>query len=126
VTQMIRGETLTVVVENVPAAEGKIMIEVLAGKTQFDGTTEADVSFRQRANAGSMTFSTSNLPAGEYAVRIMHDRNGNGELDSNFAGMPTETWAFSNNAAGNFGPPKWPDVKFDLHGSIVQSIKLSL
>ncbi|WP_434212664.1 DUF2141 domain-containing protein [[Pseudomonas] boreopolis] len=36
------------------------------------------------------------LPAGEYAVRVMHDENGNGKLDTNMLGMPLEGYGFSN------------------------------
>jgi uncharacterized protein (DUF2141 family) len=121
----VNAETLTVVIENVKASEGHIMLRVLSGEKEFKGDIEAITSIKQRAMSGKVSFTIGNLPAGEYAVQIMHDSNDNGELDSNLVGMPTEPWAFSNNAAGNFGPPKWNDVKFDLTGTIVQSIRLN-
>jgi uncharacterized protein (DUF2141 family) len=37
------------------------------------------------------------LPAGTYAVQVMHDENDNGKLDSKFMGIPTEGYGFSNN-----------------------------
>jgi uncharacterized protein (DUF2141 family) len=40
----------------------------------------------------------SRLPAGDYAFAVYHDANGNGKLDRNGVGMPTEDYAFSNNA----------------------------
>ena len=56
----------------------------------------------------------------------MQDLNGNDELDSNLVGMPREPWAFSNNAAGRFGPPKWKDVRFEMGDSdVTQSIRLN-
>jgi uncharacterized protein (DUF2141 family) len=121
----VNAETLTVVIENVKVSEGHIMLRVLSGEKEFKGDIEAITSIKQRAMSGAVSFTIGNLPAGEYAVQIMHDSNDNGELDSNLVGMPTEPWAFSNNAAGNFGPPKWNDVKFDLTGTIVQSIRLN-
>lgn len=36
-----------------------------------------------------------NLPAGNYAVMVFHDENGNGELDRNFLGIPREPLGFS-------------------------------
>jgi uncharacterized protein (DUF2141 family) len=121
----VNAETLTVVIENVKVSEGHIMLRVLSGEKEFKGDIEAITSIKQRAMSGAVSFTIGNLPAGEYAVQIMHDSNDNGELDSNLVGMPTEPWAFSNNAAGNFGPPKWNDVKFDLTGTIVQLIRLN-
>ena len=58
-------------------------------------------------------------------ITVMHDRNDNGELDANFVGMPTEPWAFSNNATGSFGPPGWEQVKFAHQGDTVQRIRLN-
>ena len=43
-------------------------------------------------------FSFSNLPPGAYAVAVYHDENGNGRLDTNLLGLPTERYGFSNNA----------------------------
>ncbi len=54
------------------------------------------------------------LPAGEYAISIIYDRNGNGELDTNFIGIPKEPVAVSNNARPGFGPPKYQDAAFQL------------
>ncbi len=54
------------------------------------------------------------LPAGEYAISIHHDENGNGKFDTNVAGMPIEPYGFSNDAMGNFGPPTFEQAKFKL------------
>ena len=124
ITQYIAAETLTIVVTDITASEGMIMVQVMSNEEEFKGTQSPIASIMQRARSGETTFSTSNLPAGDYAIRIMHDVNGNGELDSNFVGMPTEPWAMSNNAKGNFGPPKWSAVKFELKGPITQTINL--
>ena len=118
------AESLTIVIENIEVAEGKIMIQVMSGEEEFSGSNDPIASVLMRARTEEMRFSTSNLPAGEYAIRVMHDINDNNELDVNYVGMPKEPYAFSNNAYGNFGPPEWEDVKFALHGSITQKIQL--
>ena len=56
------------------------------------------------------------LPPGEYAFSIFYDENDNGDLDTNFIGIPKEPVALSNNARPRFGPPKYEDAKFD-HGA---------
>jgi len=83
------------------------------------------VSTVRRAQAGTMTFPVPELPGGEYAVRVAHDRNGNGKLDSNFVGVPTEPWAMSNNPSGGFGRPSWDQAKFHLDGAVTKSLTLS-
>lgn len=57
------------------------------------------------------------LKAGDYALSVMHDEDGDGELDKNFFGTPTEGWGTSNDApARTFGPPKWEDAKITFDG----------
>jgi len=52
------------------------------------------------------------LPAGTYALSVMHDENGNGELDKSGLGVPTEGAGFSQDAAGTFGAPSFEDASF--------------
>ena len=55
------------------------------------------------------------LQFGNYAIKVFHDENGNGELDSNFLGIPSEDYGFSNDASGWFGPPRWEKAMFLLN-----------
>jgi len=55
-----------------------------------------------------------NIPFGTYAISIYHDLNENGELDSNFIGIPKEPIGFSNNYFPKFGPPKFKHAAFEL------------
>jgi uncharacterized protein (DUF2141 family) len=59
----------------------------------------------------------SNLQPGRYALILFHDENGNGRLDKNFWGVPTEPYGFSNNAQGFLGPPSFDDAAMTLDGS---------
>jgi uncharacterized protein (DUF2141 family) len=59
----------------------------------------------------------SNLQPGRYALILFHDENGNGRLDKNFWGVPTEPYGFSNNAQGFLGPPRFDDAAMTLDGS---------
>ncbi|PIW69408.1 MAG: hypothetical protein COW08_07295 [Ignavibacteriales bacterium CG12_big_fil_rev_8_21_14_0_65_30_8] len=61
---------------------------------------------------GKLEFVFENIPFGEYAVKCYHDENSNGKMDSNFLGIPSEAYGFSNNARGSFGPPDYEDAKF--------------
>jgi len=47
-----------------------------------------------------------NLPAGDYAVAVIHDENRNAKLDRNFVGIPKEGFGFANNPhVGLSAPP---------------------
>ncbi|MEM9234859.1 MAG: DUF2141 domain-containing protein [Pseudomonadota bacterium] len=61
-----------------------------------------------------VTFTAEGLTPGRYAIRAYHDVNGNGQLDTNVLGIPSEPFAFSNNAAANFGPATFEDAAFEV------------
>jgi uncharacterized protein (DUF2141 family) len=65
-----------------------------------------------------------NIPFGEYAIKVFHDRDNDNKLNKNFLGAPTEDYGFSNNVRGTFGPPKWKDAKFFFNSatSIMQIV----
>jgi len=56
------------------------------------------------------------LQHGYYAVKVFHDENSNEKIDTNFLGIPTEDYGYSNNASAWFGPPSCENAKilFDL------------
>ncbi len=62
------------------------------------------------------------IPFGTYAIKIYHDENNSDELDTNFIGVPSEDYGFSNNAKGSFGPASWKDAqfKFDQDSMVVE------
>ena len=103
---------LTIHVDDVKAANGNIMVALYKS---------ADTFLKKPGNAtGAPALASGNmvvfkdLPEGEYAFAVYHDANSNGKMDSNLLGMPTEDYAFSNNAMGKMGPPKFDDAKFVL------------
>ena len=59
-----------------------------------------------------VTVIIDSLNYGEYAIKVFHDENRNGELDTDIFGIPDEDYGFSNDASGWFGPPSWENAKF--------------
>ena len=55
-------------------------------------------------------------------MKLFHDENENGELDTGFLGIPKEDYAFSNNASGVFGPPSYDKAKFELTADLTVEI----
>ena len=73
----------------------------------------------------STTVVFEGLPPGDYAISIIHDRNSNGELDTNAFGIPKEGFAFGNNAMGLFGPPSFDKARITLrNGTVIQVLNL--
>jgi uncharacterized protein (DUF2141 family) len=56
------------------------------------------------------------IPAGTYALAVVHDENMNGKLDTNLFGIPREGYGFSNDAKALLGPPSFPAASFVYDG----------
>ncbi|MBC29503.1 MAG: hypothetical protein CMH48_01530 [Muricauda sp.] len=105
---------LSVEVHGVPSSEGKINVAVYNsedGFLKFDKVFKCDSIAAQK---GVTHLSIKNLPAGEYALAIFYDENGNNKLDTNWLGIPKEKVAFSNAKMKTFGPPNFKECSFKV------------
>ncbi len=103
---------LTVRVENIRSQKGNVRIGLFNEESSFLNDALRGVDIKVKGNILAHTF--TELNTGFYAVSIYHDKNENGELDTNFIGIPDEPYGFSNNAKGMFGPPGFEDCKFKI------------
>ncbi|MDQ3160346.1 MAG: DUF2141 domain-containing protein [Pseudomonadota bacterium] len=97
-TQAATAADLRVKVDGITKPTGTLIAMLVNSTDAWDGTS-APVSGRQEviAATGSYELVFKDLAPGDYAIRVMHDDNGNGELDRSPVGMPTEGYGFSNN-----------------------------
>lgn len=65
--------------------------------------------------SGDSRFRFKAIPAGRYALSVVHDENGNGELDT-FLAIPREGFGFSRNPKIRIGPPSFEEVRFVIDG----------
>lgn len=56
------------------------------------------------------------IPPGTYAIAVIHDENMNGKLDTNWLGIPTEGYGFSNEEKGGAGVPSFSNASFPYDG----------
>lgn len=105
--------TMRIQFTNVNAARGSIYVAVYDQPNNF--LDEKEVRFQKIvpvSELGDLHITLSELPAGTYAISCFHDVNGNGKMDKNFLGIPTEPYGFSNNARPTFRAPSWEEAKF--------------
>jgi len=103
---------LTIDVEGVASADGQVRVAVFNSADTFPVKPVRAVG--TPAREGKVRLVVADLPAGDYAFAVYHDVNGNGKLDRNAVGMPTEDYAFSNNAMGKRGAPGFDDARVVL------------
>lgn len=69
-------------------------------------------------SSGVSSIRFTDLPAGRYAVNILHDENGNGEIDSGFI-LPKEGIGFSNYRSINLlNRPGFSKASFELKSNL--------
>jgi uncharacterized protein (DUF2141 family) len=105
------------------AAEGRIMVAVFDSAEAYQAGRPVKAA-QLDAAAGETRVTFDDLPDGDYAVRAFHDLNADGRMNTNPFDMPTEPFAFSNNAVGNMGPASWDRARFPAAGSVEQTITL--
>lgn len=116
------AQTLKVVVKNVKSAQGNVLIALYNAEDAF--MKKPFKTLAATASQGAMELIFPNLPAGKYAFSIIHDENGNNELDTKFMGIPKEGFGFSNNAMGMFGPPDFKKASFNFTAEATAAIEL--
>lgn len=115
---------ITVEIVGLRSTDGKIGIALHNGLSPFPGGEPAftrEVSIEDRA---SVIVIFEGVPADEYAVAVMHDENGNGEMDVNNYGMPTEGFGFSNEADATMGPPSFADASFLAEEDLEETVEV--
>jgi len=92
-----------------------LFVAVFTEASQWMAKPVVGRRFAIDAKAGARTTVTlADLPEGALAISAFHDTNGNGRLDRNAMGIPTEPYGFSNNATGQFGPPRFEQAQLTL------------
>jgi len=54
------------------------------------------------------------LPAGDYAVALFHDENGDNLCNMNFFGIPKEGYGFSRNYVPTVRAPRFEETQFSM------------
>ena len=103
---------LCVVITGLENDDGEVLIAVSNSREDYESDDSAFIGVNVKIENGKTEYTFEELPFGEYAIKLFHDENMDGELDSNFLGIPTEDYGFSNNATGTFGPADYDDAKF--------------
>ncbi len=72
------------------------------------------------------SFEFSNIRPGTYAIAVIHDEDYDGELDTNWLGIPKEGHGFSSSATVTLSAPSFSEAEFSYDGGFLQmSISLN-
>jgi uncharacterized protein (DUF2141 family) len=114
---------LTVSITNIRTDKGELLVSVVNSDAGWNNQAKP-VAATKVAATGKDSVLRFDLPAGSYAVQVMHDENGNGKLDTNFIGIPSEGYGFSNNPQV-MRKAYFSEAKFEI-GDAAASIVINL
>ncbi|MEM9387856.1 MAG: DUF2141 domain-containing protein [Pseudomonadota bacterium] len=125
VSASVHAASLDVQVTSIDEPKGYIMLAIFDSAEAFDNGGQPMRAVRVAVEGSELRTAFDDVPAGTYAVRLYHDANGNGELDTNMMGLPKEGYGFSNNG-GRFGPPAFNAAAFEVTEDGTNSITIKL
>ena len=103
---------LTVIISGATPAKGQFLVSVFNSQVNWMKNSHMqDVVAVTSDGSGRAAL---DVPPGSYGIAIIHDANGDGKINTNALGIPTEAFGFSNNAKAGFGPPGFRRAVFDV------------
>lgn len=126
--QAAEQATLKIHVEGLDNDKGVVRMALFNSEASYSkdkGGVEAFTKAKSAIQNGEAEHDFTELPYGDYAVKLFHDVDDSGKIKTNMLGMPKEQFGFSNNAKASFGPPDFQKVKFTLN-SAVQSMTIKM
>jgi uncharacterized protein (DUF2141 family) len=116
--------SLTVTFTGIKSPTGAVMVGLYDSQTAYEhGKAARQVRIVITGDSASQTI--EGLPPGTYAIKAFHDVDGDGKMGANPFGIPTEPYAFSNDARGSMGPAKWAASAFEVKaGDNAQTIQI--
>ena len=105
---------LKINISNVKNDKGTISAALWNTAKGFPDKGEPKLMRLDKVKPGQNLLVFKDVDPATYAISLFHDENGNAELDTNFLGIPSEGYAFSNNATGSFGPASFEDAAFQV------------
>ena len=115
--------TLTVTVTGIRNTNGNLIACVFRDVNGFPTCQKARTAIKQstRVTGSTMTIRFNNLAPGSYVASVQHDEDANGQLKTNFIGIPKEGIGLSNNSGGF---PRWARSVFQFNGNAAITITM--
>ena len=110
----VKSGVLMIIVDGFKNDKGFAKIALSNSSESYKNDAKAFMSKKVQIINSKAMVSLKDVPFGEYAIKVYHDENGNGQLDKSIFGKPIEAYGFSNNATAMFGRPDFKKAAFIL------------
>ena len=103
------GGPLSIQVTGLAVGKGYLNFEVVDSEQAWKASGNPVVAVRARVTAEKMRFDLHDVPPGKVAIRLFQDEDGDGKMNRNLVGVPTEGYGFSGKPS-MMGPPSFDDA----------------
>ena len=104
---------LEVRIDNIVSRQGTIWLGVYESEDDFLNRDRARLVHQSVHQTGSTFIRIDGLTVDKrYAIAVFHDINDNGELDTNWLGLPAEPYALSRPLRSWFRVPRFDEMSF--------------
>ncbi|MEM9928761.1 MAG: DUF2141 domain-containing protein [Bacteroidota bacterium] len=97
---------------------GDIHLAVYASAADFKDRREV-TSLIKPCKGEAISLQVTLPESGTYLLAAYHDLNGNGKLDRNFFGIPTEPYGFNQTPSSKWAEPKFAEIATTFDGGKV-------
>ena len=104
---------LSIDVSGIPKAVGNLRVSLFVRDNWLDDGRQT-ATLVVPAASPNMSLRFPDLPPGTYAIALIHDADGNGDMTYSLLGLPSEGFGFSNNVVPVFSAPSFDDAAFAL------------
>jgi uncharacterized protein (DUF2141 family) len=111
----VHAAELVVHVDRIVSDRGTIRVAVDHSESSYRDDSKAFRRARTPARAPQVAVTFADIPPGRYAIRVYQDENGDGWLNRNLFGVPTEPYGFSNNPPARFSMPSFDQVLIEVN-----------
>ncbi len=116
--------SLRIFVVNLGEGDGPVRISVDTEESWFVDDAEPFRSYSVESTVDGAVLEIDDLPPGDYALRVFHDEDGDGELKRGAFGIPDEPYGFSGLKTDRLKPKSFEDAKFVFDTTMKLTIKL--
>ncbi len=101
---------------------GEVLVALFRSPEGFPDGRYAFRYARVAATVPSLRVAFPGLPAGDYAIAVIHDEDRDARLDTNWMGIPREGYGASRNALPRFSAPTWKGNRFPVTAGAIEPV----
>ena len=126
-SMLLFSQSITIEFDNIRNSNGVIYVTLYDSEETWLDEDVNDLEFifpKYNVSDNRLIVSIDSLKSGHYGVAIMDDENSDGEMRSNFIGIPKEGIGFSNGVRVRFSKPKFKHCVFELKNDTTIKINI--